>query len=316
MGGRDEVFVKGDLSVIIATMNREDALLRCLKSLEAQSHLPGEIVIIDDGEGDEGKIRERIPSRLRLLYRKKSPPGLSASRNLGAKLASGEFLLFLDDDVELHPDFIREILRPFQEDGEGKVGAVGGMIVNRRPKPRIFRRWARLFLLDRGKPGEILPWGFHTEVDPTLDRVIDVDWVPGGLSCFRRQVFQEFQLSDMGRPGRHGLADVEFCWRISRRYRIKLTPFARLRHYPPSRGWRGSFRRGYNQAAGHCHLFRTHASKTLLNRARFLWAMTGLTLGNLGAALLVGEKNQRLARILQGLGNLLGLMVHLRDLAA
>ncbi len=304
------------VSVIIATMNREKELLACLESLGRQSLLPHELVIVDDGDLDPGWIRAHVPPVAAFQYHRKSPPGLSASRNLGARAAAGDLLLFLDDDVVLEPEYVARIVEVFDQDPQGRVGAACGVILNRRPKPRLFRHWSRLFLMDLGRQGAILPWGFYTHVTALRD-VMDVDWVPGGLSCFRREVFQRFQLSDFshaGRPGgRHGLADVEFSWRVSRHYILKATPHARLRHYPSPRSRERSAETGYKQAMNHGFLFEEHAVASRANRACFLWAMTGLILGNLGSACFMPGRNEREARLLLALGNVRGFLAYWRE---
>lgn len=306
------------LSVIIATMNRERELRQCLSSLWKQTRLPDELVIVDDKTLEEGSIRPEVPEAVGFQYHRKSPPGLSASRNLGAEVATGSLLLFLDDDVELEPPFIEEILRVFAQDLRREVGAVSGIILNRKGKPLLFRYWARFFLLDRGRQGELLPWGFYSNVGMPKG-VIDVDWVPGGLSCFRKEVFEEFHLSDFqqrGRfGGRHGLADVEFSWRVSRKYRLKVTPFARLYHYPSPRARERSMETGRKQALNHGLLFLEHGEQTLRNRICFAWAMTGLILGNLGAALFMRSSEDRQARLLLMLGNLQGLIAYRRAIS-
>jgi GT2 family glycosyltransferase len=293
------------LSVIIATMDREEELYRCLDSIRAQSRLPEELVIVDDGALDVEALRLRVPQGVEFQYHRKSPPGLSASRNLGARAARGEFLLFLDDDVVLEPNFIEEISKIFQEDRAGTLGGVSGVIVNRRPRPRWFRAWAKIFFLDRGRPGELFPWGFFSEIG-IPDRVVDVDWIPGGLSCFRKSVFQELGLSDMNQKGRHGLADIEFSWRVSRKYEFKVTPFARLAHYPKGRDPNNALDRGRRQLLNHGRIFRTHGSPTAANWLKFLWASFGLVSGNMGAAVLARDGRERRWRALLGLGNLLG----------
>lgn len=293
------------LSVIIATMERDRELCRCLESIWAQSRLPEELVIVDDGNLDAELLRAKLPQGIEFQYHHKSPPGLSASRNLGAKVARGSLLLFLDDDVVLEPNFIEEILRVFQEDTTGRLGGVSGVIANRMPRPRWFKAWSRVFFLDRGKPGELFPWGFFSEIG-IPERVVEVSWVPGGLSCFRKEVFQELALSDMNQIGRHGLADIEFSWRVSQRYRLKVTPYARLSHFPKGRDPKNALERGRRQLLNHGRIFRTHGSPAPSNWIRFLWAAFGLVSGNLGAALLSRNGQERKWRILLGLGNFLG----------
>jgi GT2 family glycosyltransferase len=294
------------ISVIIATMNRREKLLHCIHSVVSQTFPPCEIVIVDDGELDPEEIRRSIPSAIQFQYHRKHPPGLSASRNLGAGVARGELLLFLDDDVVLEKDYIEQIVKVFENDGAGEIGGVCGIIMNRRGKPGFFHLWARAFMLESAHEGKVLPWGFYTKIlNPR--QTMDVDWIPGGLSCFRREVFEEFQLSDMGHLGRHGLADVEFSCRIKKRYRLLVTPFARLWHYPPRRSRKGAFEAGYKQAVGHRQIFVLHGKKTPLNRLRFWWAMAGLVMGNLGSMLFMRDPDERKARLLMALGNLKGI---------
>ncbi len=293
------------LSVIIATMDREEELYRCLDSLWAQSRLPQELVIVDDGALDLEALKLRVPKGVEFQYHRKSPPGLSASRNLGARVARGDLLLFLDDDVVLEPLFVEEILKVFGEDKTGRLGGVSGVITNRRPKPKWFRIWAWFFLMEKGPPGQLLPWGYFTPVG-IPQAVTEVQWIPGGLSCFRAEVLREFRLSDMNQEGRHGLEDVEFGWRVSGRYSLKVTPFARLAHYPPRRETARAVKRGMKQLMGHAYLFCLHGEKSFTNKARFLWATTGLVLGNLGAAMVVPGRKERAWRILLAMGNLQG----------
>jgi len=293
------------LSVIIATMDREEELYRCLDSIWAQSRLPQELVIVDDGALDVEALRLRVPQGVEFQYHRKSPPGLSASRNLGARVAKGEFILFLDDDVVLERNFIEEILRVFHEDETERLAGVSGVITNRGSKPKWFSLWARFFLMEKGPPGRLLPWGYYSSAS-IPEAVKEVQWIPGGLSCFRKEVLEQFNFWDMNQKGRHGLEDVEFGWRVSATYTLKTTPFARLAHYPPQRSSKGAIQRGLRQVMGHAHLFRLHGEQSLLNKARFLWATTGLVLGNLGAALVVRGKDERIWRLLLGLGNLVG----------
>ncbi|MGQ9654421.1 MAG: glycosyltransferase family 2 protein [Thermodesulfobacteriota bacterium] len=294
------------VSVIIATMNREEELGQCLKSVCEQTVLPMEIVIVDDGASDPDKIRAMIPPEIRFQYHRKAPPGLSASRNLGARVAVGDFLLFLDDDVVLENHYIEAILKAFADDTGHKVGGVSGVITNRRPRPRWFRAWSRFFFLEKDRPGQLFRWGFFSELG-IPDRVIGVDWIPGGSSCFRKEVFDKFALSNLNQGGRHGLSDIDFSWRLRGAYELKLTPFARLAHYPPGRGSKEALERGRRQLLNHGLIFRTHGEPNPENWAKFLCASIGVLLGNMGAFALVKEPRERKRRICAAAGNLIGL---------
>ncbi|HLV10463.1 MAG TPA: glycosyltransferase family 2 protein, partial [Halanaerobiales bacterium] len=98
-----------ETSVIIPTHNRKETLFRCLMALNEQNYpaTKFEILIIDDGstDGTEKMIKKiKIKSAHSYHYQKQSGP--AAARNLGLKLARGEFIIFIDDDIIVVPGFI------------------------------------------------------------------------------------------------------------------------------------------------------------------------------------------------------------------
>lgn len=84
-------------SVIIPTFNRKDCLLECLASVFAQTHPAHEIIVVDDGSTD-GTIEALSCFGDRVIVLEQENAGPGAARNRGAKVASGEYLAFLDSD--------------------------------------------------------------------------------------------------------------------------------------------------------------------------------------------------------------------------
>ncbi len=101
-----------DLSVVIPVLDEERVLPRLLASLAAQRPRAREVVVVDGGSRDRSRevalaLRGRLPG-LRLV---ESPRrGVAAQKNLGASLASGRWLLFLDADTVAPPGFLGEAL--------------------------------------------------------------------------------------------------------------------------------------------------------------------------------------------------------------
>ncbi len=94
-----------ELSVIIPTYNRVLFLERAIRSVLAQTVLPREIIIIDDGSEDstERLVRQfKKNSAARILYFKQLNRGPASARNRGIELSSSEFLAFLDSDDHWH----------------------------------------------------------------------------------------------------------------------------------------------------------------------------------------------------------------------
>ena len=97
------------ISVIVPTHNRREPLMRLLRALEQQRPVPGgfEVVVVADGSTDDTPDAINStpwPFSIRLLEQPALGP--SAARNHGASQATGRTLLFLDDDVEPHPDVV------------------------------------------------------------------------------------------------------------------------------------------------------------------------------------------------------------------
>ena len=90
------------ISVIIPTHNRNTLLFRCVESVINQTFSPAEIIIVDDGSKECLKeLHQKLCCLTRIpikLVRKKLNRGASYSRNLGANLATGNWLAFLDSD--------------------------------------------------------------------------------------------------------------------------------------------------------------------------------------------------------------------------
>ena len=101
------------LSIVIPTFNRAAPLRACLDLLARQTQ-PGadyEVVVVMDGSTDDTQSTLtglRPPYRLRRVWQPNA--GASAARNHGAQMANGEWLLFLDDDMQAEPEMVAAYL--------------------------------------------------------------------------------------------------------------------------------------------------------------------------------------------------------------
>ena len=100
------------VSVIIPAYNAEATLGRCLSSLHRQSRPPDEIIVVDDGSTDgTAKVAQRHGARII----SQGNAGPAAARNVGARAASGEVLLFTDADCAPTCDWVECMVLPFSE---------------------------------------------------------------------------------------------------------------------------------------------------------------------------------------------------------
>ena len=92
------------VTVVVATWKRPGLLLSTLESVFAQSPPPREVIVVDDGSPDDTAARVApLAEAGRIRYVRQANAGMAAARNAGARLATSEYLYFLDDDDLLFP---------------------------------------------------------------------------------------------------------------------------------------------------------------------------------------------------------------------
>lgn len=102
-------------AIIITTYNWSQSLRLTLQSVVAQAKTPDEVAVADDGSGPETlRVVEEVlgPSSLRWCHVRHNDSGIRQARikNLGVKNTKGHYLIFIDHDVVLHPEFVADHL--------------------------------------------------------------------------------------------------------------------------------------------------------------------------------------------------------------
>lgn len=285
-------------SVIIPTYHRPRELRNCLASLLAQTIRPTEVLVIDDGHLEEWPL-ERDFREAGIAYRgfRKDVPGLTASRNLGIREAIGDIVFFLDDDVTLHRDYLEQILRIFEADASREIGGVGGVIAN--TKPQTWARRARylfdvLFLQSGTREGRFLPSGFGVDYGSTpfpVREPTEVQFLAGGVSSFRREVFEEMTFDEQYTG--YGLGeDKDFTFRLSKRRRLVVVPAARLDHHESPQMRYDKRRRGREKVLYQYRFFRDHMRTGWLSWACFAHAIAGYLLVRSAIWVLSGDRSE------------------------
>jgi glycosyltransferase involved in cell wall biosynthesis len=113
-------------TLVICTRDRTEDLKRCLEGL-LQLHWPaeavsGEILIVDNAPSND--LTRQLVASYPVTYAREERPGLNWARSRGAALATGEIVIYTDDDVVVEPDWVSAILEPFRTP---RVAAVTGL---------------------------------------------------------------------------------------------------------------------------------------------------------------------------------------------
>ncbi len=100
-----------DFSIIIPSLNEEKVLPRLLADISSQTHKNFEVFVVDGQSEDRSEtIVEKLASDDPRFHLVVDPQrNVSHQRNLGAENSSGEYLLFLDADSRITPDFLQKL---------------------------------------------------------------------------------------------------------------------------------------------------------------------------------------------------------------
>lgn len=100
------------ISIIVPVYNVEDYLDECIQSILKQAHWDIELLLIDDGSKDaSGRICDKYgmqDDRVKVIHKENG--GVSSARNNGLKLASGDYIAFVDADDYIEPDMFKTLL--------------------------------------------------------------------------------------------------------------------------------------------------------------------------------------------------------------
>ena len=211
------------VSIVIPAYKNLTFTLECLAALHAAGELDAaEVIVIDDASGDDSaQVLAQVPG-LKLLT---NPENLGFIRtcNRAAEAARGEFLVFLNNDVQVRRGWLAALLRPFAE--EDAVGATAPKMLF--PDGRLQEAGARI-----GLDGTSEMIGIFE--DPALARWNvrrEVDYASGACLAVRREVFAELGGFDVTFAPAY-CEDADLCFRLRKRgLRIIYEPTSEIIHH-------------------------------------------------------------------------------------
>lgn len=210
------------ISVIIINWNGKKHLSYCLSSLERINYPNFEVIVVDNAsiDGSVEYIKKNF-SQVKVIQNKKNL-GFAEANNIGFKKAKGEYILLLNNDTKVTPNFLTELVRVMESDK--KIGAV-------QPKI-IFMDSKRLqaggsFLT---KTGFLYHFGCQKNPDDKkYNQPLEIFSTSGSCLLIRRKVIEKVGLFD---PDFFCyFEETDFCWRVwLAGYKILYLPTAMIYH--------------------------------------------------------------------------------------
>jgi len=131
--------IKGLVSIIIPTYNEEKVIGRLLSSIQKQTYPKYEVIVVDDGSKDNTvNISKKFT---RKVYARKHAER-SVQRNFGAKMSRGEYLFFVDADMELTKNTLKKCVKVMRNNSE-----IGAIALSEKPIARTF--WEKVKAFER-----------------------------------------------------------------------------------------------------------------------------------------------------------------------
>lgn len=257
-------------SLIICTYMRPEPLLALLRSVQRQTLYPAEILIIDGSVDNKTKLildQNKIEN-LKYFIVPDNERGLTKQRNFGIRnvAANCDIVCFLDDDTILEEDYFVELIKTYEIYPEAL--GVGGYITNETKWDKVnddykavigefyFDGWKRkdgsrfvlrkkLNLDSNCAPGFLPAFSHGRSVGflPPSNKVYKVEQLMGGVSSFRKTVFEKLSFSTYFEG--YGLyEDTDFTLRVSKTGNLYLNTAARLGHFHAASGRPNQYKYG------------------------------------------------------------------------
>jgi glycosyltransferase involved in cell wall biosynthesis len=186
------------ISAVVPTMNRAAVLRRALESLNTQSALPAEIIVVDASSGEETRnlcktVNEAAGHNIHWI--RASAPGGATQRNQGVAVASQPVIWFFDDDIIFESDCVSRLWLALLSDS--RLGGVNAMIVNQRYLPPGVVS-ALVFRLLHGQKepsyaGKVIGPAVNLlpEDREDLPDVVSVEWLNTTCTLYRREALPD-----------------------------------------------------------------------------------------------------------------------------
>lgn len=202
--------MKFNLSIVIAVFNGAEFLRKCLPTIVAAADAETEIILVDDcSTDDSAAVGKQFGAQ---IFSLENRSGAANARNIGVEKAHGEIILFIDADVVIKPDTIKDLRRIFAENPN--AAAVFGSYDDAPAAPDFFSQYRNLM---------------HHFFHQTGSREAETFW--SGFGAIKREIFLKVGGFDAEKFEIPAVEDIELGYRLREKgYRILLVAELQAKH--------------------------------------------------------------------------------------
>jgi hypothetical protein len=259
-----------DVTVIIPNYNGLKFMETCMNALNAQSYRHFDVLVVDNGSTD-GSVEWLKEKKIPTLFLKENL-GFAGGVNAGLKEVNTEYVILLNNDTEVFPDYIEELVKAIKK--SKKIFSVS---------PMMIQSMNRDLMDDAGDGMCILGWGYQIGVGEKISgytRAKDVFTACAGAAIYRKAVLDEIGYFDEMHFAY--LEDIDLGYRAKLAgYFNRYEPRAKVYHF--GSGTSGSKYNGFKvrlAARNNIYLhYKNQANWQLLFNSFFLFAGIAIKAG-------------------------------------
>ena len=193
------------ISIIILNYNAGELLYNCVESILNSNYENIEVIVVDNASKDKShKICKEKFNSIILIENKKNL-GYCEGNNVGIRIASGEFLVILNPDTIVDPEWLNELMKNFEEHGDGLY------------QPKFLTTNDHTILMSTGNMIQIFGFGFSRskgDLDKKLfEESEEISYASGTCLFTTKKIMNKLNMFDPFLFAYHD--DLDLGWRAA-----------------------------------------------------------------------------------------------------
>ena len=224
------------ISIVIVSFNTRDHLRRCLSALRRwPASIPQQVIVIDNQstDGSPETVEREYPQAV--LLRSPVNDGYGVAMNTAARSASGDWLMFLNPDVEVTEGALDTLIA--FGDAHPRAGVIGPRLIYGNGEPQASAKHflsVGLLLAESFRLHRLIPEFMRSRIFLgtyfAQDKTLKAGWVSGACHLIRRRVWEDVGL--LTEETFCGSDDYDYCYRAAQRgYEVWLCASATMTHH-------------------------------------------------------------------------------------
>ena len=193
------------VSIIILNYNAGKLLEECIHSIFQSNHKKYEIILVDNNSKDNSHIECKQKFPLINLIENKENLGYCEGNNVGIRQSKGEYVIILNPDTIVDPNWINELLYGYQKYGDGIY------------QPKFLTTDNKSVIQSTGNMIQLFGFGYSRskgEKDKKqFDKIEKIDYASGTCLFTSKKILEKLDLLDSFLFAYHD--DLDLCWRAS-----------------------------------------------------------------------------------------------------